>query len=439
MKELEILLAKFKLFILICKLYFIKGTIMTEDLKPNEILLNIMFTGTYLDQQNIGHEVINLFKADNGKNYIYVLPYGNIGKEHNGKIKTILLVRRCNANVLEILAKAVNLTQVAFVKNQHNITDDERSVQNEVIKEIKYGNVFISDIFSKNISKGQQDIFISFEADKVVKVRKPIYLSTAKDLGNNKNIISFISDDYKDFNFAKQSPKQYISEEKQKDLYDLLQKIIDNEENWGEETKPVNEYHLGNRDIEHNFIDIICKGYDELVYSNLFQYFFQKNIEGFKKFARDVLHIDDISNEYSVKREYKNIDIFITYDGKAIIIENKIKSGINGICKDDNTITQLSKYVDEVGAEGYKDDELNCYIFVPDYNLIDLNRYKSGEKYKVIKYSEIYKFFMDNKELYKNTEYFDEFLYALSKHIKDIDNNNEEEMYQKFMQVINSN
>ena len=285
---------------------------MTENLMSNEILLNVMYSGTYLENRNIGHEVINLFKADNGKNYIYVLPYGNIGKEHDGKIKTILLVRRCSANVLEILAKVVNLTQVAFVKNQHNITDDERSVQNEVIKKIKYGNVFVRDIFSKNdISKGQQDIFISFEADKVVKVRKPIYLSTAKDLCDNRNVVSFVSDDYKDFNFAKQSPKQYISEEKQKDLYDLLQKIIDNEENWGEETKPVNEYHLENRDIKHNFIDIICKGYDELVYSNLFQYFFEKNIEGFNKFARDVLHIDDISNEYSVKREYKNIDIFI--------------------------------------------------------------------------------------------------------------------------------
>lgn len=413
---------------------------MTENLMSNEILLNVMYSGTYLENRNIGHEVINLFKADNGKNYIYVLPYGNIGKEHDGKIKTILLVRRCSANVLEILAKVINLTQVAFVKNQHNITDDERSVQNEVIKKIKYGNVFVRDIFSKNdISKGQQDIFISFEADKVVKVRKPIYLSTAKDLCDNRNVVSFVSDDYKDFNFAKQSPKQYISEEKQKDLYDLLQKIIDNEENWGEETKPVNEYHLENKDIKHNFIDIICKGYDELVYSNLFQYFFEKNIEGFNKFARDVLHIDDISNEYSVKREYKNIDIFITYKDKAIVIENKIKSGINGICKDDNTKSQLSKYVEKANAENYTDDKLNCYIFVPDYNLIDLNRYESGEKYKVIKYSEIYKFFMDNKKLYKNTDYFDEFLYALSKHIKDIDNNNEEEMYQKFMQVINSN
>lgn len=413
---------------------------MTNDLKSNEILLNIMFTGTYLEQQNIGHEVINLFKADNGKNYIYVLPYGNIGKEHNGKIKTILLVRRCNANVLEILAKAVNLTQIAFVKNQHNITEDERSAQKKVINEVKYGNVFLENIFSKNDnSKGQQDIFISFEAGKVVKVRKPIYLSTVKSLWDNKNVVSFISDDYKDFNFAKQSPKQYISEEKQKNLYELLQKIIDNEENWGEETKPINEYHLENKDVKHNFIDIICKWYDELVYSNLFQYFFQKNIEGFKKFARDVLHIDDISNEYSVKREYKNIDIFITYKDKAIVIENKIKSGINGICKDDNTKSQLSKYVEKANAENYTDDKLNCYIFVPDYNLIDLNRYESGEKYKVIKYSEIYKFFMDNKKLYKNTDYFDEFLYALSKHIKDIDNNNEEEMYQKFMQVINSN
>lgn len=33
----------------------------------NEILLNIMYAGKYIESDNIGHEIINLFKSDQGK------------------------------------------------------------------------------------------------------------------------------------------------------------------------------------------------------------------------------------------------------------------------------------------------------------------------------------------------------------------------------------
>lgn len=45
----------------------------------DEILINQLFAGTYLDEgKNIGHEVINLFKADDGNNYLYITPSGKI-------------------------------------------------------------------------------------------------------------------------------------------------------------------------------------------------------------------------------------------------------------------------------------------------------------------------------------------------------------------------
>ena len=87
---------------------------MKTPKEEKEILLNIMYNGGYLqsENQNIGHEVINLFQSDNGNNYIYVLPYGNMAAKHNGKIETILLVKRHNASILEILAKAEELEQI---------------------------------------------------------------------------------------------------------------------------------------------------------------------------------------------------------------------------------------------------------------------------------------------------------------------------------------
>ena len=44
-----------------------------------EIIINKMYVGDYLSEgDNIGHEIINLYKADNGKNYIYLNSQGAI-------------------------------------------------------------------------------------------------------------------------------------------------------------------------------------------------------------------------------------------------------------------------------------------------------------------------------------------------------------------------
>ena len=38
-----------------------------------EIVLNLMYNGKYLkDDNNIGYEIINLYKSDSGDNYIYL-------------------------------------------------------------------------------------------------------------------------------------------------------------------------------------------------------------------------------------------------------------------------------------------------------------------------------------------------------------------------------
>ena len=46
------------------------------------IILSRMYAGDYL-KENIGHEVINLFKSDNGNNYIYVNKDGKIDSKYN--------------------------------------------------------------------------------------------------------------------------------------------------------------------------------------------------------------------------------------------------------------------------------------------------------------------------------------------------------------------
>lgn len=73
--------------------------------EKDTILINIMYTGDYTNK-NIGHEIINLYKDDNGDNYIYISPYGRIDAKKFDKVETVLLARGAGTNCIQILAKA---------------------------------------------------------------------------------------------------------------------------------------------------------------------------------------------------------------------------------------------------------------------------------------------------------------------------------------------
>ena len=47
------------------------------------IVLNRMYTGSYLSS-NLGHEVINMFQADNGKHYLYLNATGDFSEDYAG-------------------------------------------------------------------------------------------------------------------------------------------------------------------------------------------------------------------------------------------------------------------------------------------------------------------------------------------------------------------
>ena len=134
------------------------------------IILNRMYAGDYLDE-NIGHEVINLFKDDNGSNYIYINPHGDINRESNDSVKAILLVKHVEKGVLEVVAKAEHLQQVYYKKNNRQ---EEINNQLEYIKnnQITYGDVLLSDIYDN----GYNEILITFKTDKLRTVKKPLFI-----------------------------------------------------------------------------------------------------------------------------------------------------------------------------------------------------------------------------------------------------------------------
>ena len=75
---------------------FIEEVSMAKRIKKEKsvIVLNAMYSGKYLND-NMGHEIINLFKTTNSikigdvdyHNFIYLNPYGNFNNEYVGQLK----------------------------------------------------------------------------------------------------------------------------------------------------------------------------------------------------------------------------------------------------------------------------------------------------------------------------------------------------------------
>ena len=152
------------------------------------IVLNRMYTGSYLST-NLGHEVINMFQADNGKHYLYLNDKGNIDKKYTDSIDDMLLVRYVGENKVEILAWASRLTAIPGTNMPYSNFDPNstiRGYQEKIIYDegrkpelkisndcnwedevnsktgITYGKANLIDIFG---DAEQQNIYITYRAE----------------------------------------------------------------------------------------------------------------------------------------------------------------------------------------------------------------------------------------------------------------------------------
>ena len=269
----------------------------------------------------------------------------------------------------------------------------------------------------------------------------------------------------------------------QSKVFEKLKRIIENHNYWEKQnsTKKVEKIGKEEKNTElnkFNFIDIIDRNYDEVIFLNMFQYIFSANTEVFCSFAKTVLKSDlknnklNLSQNFIIERERGHTDLLITdkENKNIIVIENKIKSGINGkefIIGEEKIKGQLydycyyvkgyirgniqeEKYIidKETGVKYIENKDLKrefelyknkfFYVFVPNYSYINEKNIYPKNTYKIIKYSQIYDFFNNHKNSFKEVLYFKEFLYALKKHISNTDNILEKTMHKRFIDVINN-
>lgn len=369
-----------------------------------EILINQMYAGEYLAMgNNIGHEVINLLKADDGKRYLYVTPNGKV----QGRcVESILFVRKVRrGRTVEVVAAATELSKVP--------SSDRGS--------ITYSGVRLADIYGDNTAAENADDppdRVTYVAENM-KVPSPgckiiLTLENKVDELNDLTIVPLESS-RKSIVSRGNGMRRYYTTANDPVAYKQLKDLLGNERLWC----PIpSTYDLVAGEDAYEtpgFLEVIGKEDSELVFSSLFTYVFSKRPDVFREFASEILNIDDMDTSFRIDRESKNnIDIRIEDSRHIVVIENKTKSGINGVGGKYNS--QLKKYQVETDEEAVKSGKESYYfVFAPDVTGLNLRRYDPEGIWTPISYSDICNFFKDAGRFSSLAEvkYFDEFLRGL--------------------------
>lgn len=394
--------------------------------KPG-IVVNRMYVGAYLES-NLGHEIINLFKADNGEHYLYLNSSGSLAREHCD-IDYMLMVKYAGNNTLEVigLAKGLEIAPGADSPRPRDIKQLDDTIAGEqrdfILSQpgggIKYGGVSILDIF-KNAE--QQSVFITYKANEVLvpKDEFRIFLKYQKDACNSfgeKEIIIAL----RQHNLPKTSLKSYIYPSKDNsassDYDNIVSHLIHNERFWTSDRDW--KIHQGSaiKEKEVSLFDICQIQDDENRFSNALAYFMTRLeyrdlwIDFFKKFGVELNKDYQVEREASARindSENRNnlpnggrIDLLISDDKNLVVVENKIKSDVNTVEQDSKVgTTQLNRYENYINWRISKEDTGRKGIFLilcPDYNRPEL---RDNEKvYNIITYSDLYKYLSDKPQI----------------------------------------
>jgi hypothetical protein len=454
-------------------------------MKKRLIIINRMYAGGYLTEgENIGHEIINLVRSDNGDNYLWLNAGGNCQKsiflDKNDNMLydevVMLMVRMYGHRQWKILGKAeIDMSVLTdYMVPEFGEKYHEKQIKKIDEEKICYGGQPINKIFDNNFFNGKiqsgVDIYYTFKA-------KDVFLPISTPENVEKTIINIEGLN----GISNQSLRMYLSDDKN-DTYKKFNDIIDGKVfDWENEntTQKVNMDDAVITEEKEYFLKIINEEYRELSFSNLLAYFL-KNKKVMALFAEQVLKLKNFnSNAYSIAREEKNIDLFISSPEHYIIIENKIRSGL--IEEEKDMSKKILEYFDESNEKNlppkakelinafkqvknyYQTDRyyayacgmvekqknnatISGYVLFPNYALHSITKQLQNalfsENYTPITYKQVYSFFRTLKDRNvlnaSESKYLDEFLNAMEIHTKEVDNIFEEEMKNRFYKKIKS-
>lgn len=448
----------------------------------NAIVLNRMYVGNYL-MSNLGHEIINLYQADNGNHYLYLNSTGDFVQTHHNKVGYMLMVKYHCVGEVEVIALATELEDVysadqKFNAKNNDINADILARQKEYASTeggISYGGVSVFDIFR---DFQQQSVFVTYKARKILipKTGKRIFMrfrnpAQSQFPQHDESALIVTLEGYQQ---AKASLKQYIYpdgtykgdlakdhiEEKKRDYTKIFETLIADSAIWEEYSVPVSKEGLNEMSQRNVSLFDICQVQnDENKFSNALAYFMTRpeyftlwkgffinyGIELAEKFTVSREEASKIEDTGVDPKEYPSggrIDLLLRTNNSIIVIENKIKSDINSI-EEDGEGKQLVRYYNyskwRTSLHGCTDYGKTPYfiILTPNYNppVIDDDQMKSV--YKVITYGDLYGYLSVHKEMFEHDNNFLAFFEAMHRHThENVNDYLYFEMQDKFFRII---
>ena len=394
-----------------------------------EIMLNKSFVGSWgvANDENIPHEIINLFKSDNGNLYVYVPPYGGFKTEDHPNVESVLLTGAWNNNKTEVFYVIKGVKRLHNGGRKATKAEREKLVNYIIENNIRYGGKYLHEI---KMAESEEDkiYYLTFQAEAVYKPKKSLFLSWESN--SEKHTEEKDVYELKNKNYKYQRQIGYISQ----DDCDLVSDIIDDNDIW-DVVDPVSlkdAVGISIKNRRHSFLQLIHKEYDETIFTNLLYEFFSTTPNLFSMFAEETLQIIGEKNFVIAKEVVTNngkgrIDLLAENDNFVVVIENKINSGLNGVDKY-NRLSQLTTYIEYVESELLNGRKGAYYLFEPNYNKIDISRFDQnrGQEFVKIQYSQLYSFFESHRSELEKTPYsvyVDDFINALYLHtlvMKDI-------------------
>lgn len=389
----------------------------------------------------------------------------NIAKKMRDACKKIKSIskKEVNKTTKAIIRRALHLWQLWYI-NENKIT---------------YGRVPIDKIFQENTSEQYGlAIFITYKAKKIKKPNKKLYLVTDDKYKTSSENAEYINIDRD--RLATTKLATYFKKNGKTTKYDTIiynedgtkckdqngktqRRRLENDEkealvNAEKKNFTVLKELINNQIFDNNltipkytpiesendtftFLTLIKKEYDEIVFSNMFQFFFSHNNYRhlFKNFIFEITKNKiNLEDDFVIGREINNIDLLVTDSKNVVVIENKVKSSINGLKYDEKgelIEDQLDKYRDYVDSN-YADKNKYYIVFLPNYSVISKCELK---EYEPVYYSQIFDHFKSSVKK-KNVQpidvYYNDFITALSHHSTPTDNPNEEIMRRRLQENI---
>lgn len=417
--------------------------------KPNNeydkglILLNRVDSGSYLTEgENIGHEIINHFIADDGNRYIYFPSTGAL--PDNLPVTSCVFTRKCpKARTVEVIGYCTDLQPVDESVNAAN--------------DITYGGIPLSTIFKENvyhgdnlgfseninriagsmyIPKNSKRIFLTLpnaeDSDSTCSETpcpplstgdEPLYLplhSSRRVLNSRRSRLYYSCSG----NSSSCDPRAY------KELLGLLEADC-----WEPCSKTRFSTSAERQPRKPTFLEICGKQHSELAFSNFFAYYWTYSPQtrrAFCSFAHEALHIPDLTADFSVVRESNfNVDLWIEDAKHIVVIENKILASIN---KYDKTTDQLAKYYKYAKSEASKKGKTASFFLLKAVES-PITKSECGEHYEIVDYRQLHEHFKCQPS-YREAPYFDSFMPCLELHTHTAAERNHQIMQHRFASMI---